>query len=71
MAGCGSGWLMMGFFVALASSLVLSKTLDSEVFFYCKEDVEFLLGHTDLPMLHEVEHRLEVSVGEGCTVEYF
>ena len=52
----------MGFYVALASSLVLSKTLDSEVLFYCKEGVEFLLGHIDLPMLNEVEHRLEVSV---------
>ena len=60
---------MMGFFVALASSLVLSKTLDSEVLFYCKEGVEFLLGHIDLPMLHEAVHRLEVSVLDTFQVE--
>jgi hypothetical protein len=43
--------------------------LSFKVFGYSKEGVELLLGHIDLPVVHEVKDRLEVNVLETLQVE--
>jgi hypothetical protein len=53
----------------MASLLVLSEALDSEVFCYSKEGVELLMCHIDLPVVHEVEHGLQVGVLHALQVE--
>ena len=40
----------------------MSESFYSQVLSNCQEGVELLLGNIDLPVVHEVEHRLQVCV---------
>ena len=52
-----------------STALVLSQTLHSEILSHGEEGVEFVLGHVHLPVIHEVEHSLEVGVTDPLHVE--
>ena len=49
--------------------VVLSEPFYLEVFCHCKEGVELFLCNIDLPVVHEVEYRLQVSELHALEVE--